>query len=131
LIVLDSSAATDYLARLDPGEWVAEQLLRDPDLHAPHLLDVEVVNALRGLVLQRRLSLRAARAAVDDLADLDLVRYPHLALLDRIWTLRGPLTAYDATFVALAEELGATLVTTDRRQANAAQRYVTTAAYES
>ena len=119
MIVLDSSAAVDYLARLAPSQWVAEQIELDPDLHAPHLLDIEVTGSLRRLLQASFITERRARAALDDLAALDLARYPHLLLLDRIWQLRRNLTAADAAFVALAEALDAALVTTDRKLAGA------------
>lgn len=119
MIVLDSSAAVDYLASREPREWVDEHVQRDPDVHAPHLLDVEVASGLRRLVMNRELSARAAAAALEDLGDLDVARYAHLELLDRIWELRAHVTPYDAVYVALAEVLDATLVTTDGRLARA------------
>jgi predicted nucleic acid-binding protein len=119
VIVLDSSAAVDYLARLAPGDWVAERLLADPDLHAPHVLDVEVVAALRKLVGRGLVSDAGARQALDDLVELDVARYSHVPFLDRIWGLRASISASDAAFVALAEALGARVITTDLRLARA------------
>ena len=119
MIVLDSAAAVDYVAWREPGAWVADHIRADPDLHAPHLLDVEVVAALRRLVARRALSPSSALEAIRHLADLDLARYPHLPLVERMWELRAVLTAGDAAFVALAEHLGAVLVTTDARLARA------------
>ena len=124
MIVLDSSAAVDYLVRLRSGDWVAEQILRDDDLHAPHLFDVEVVNVLRRLARSHLVPVRECREAVEDLLALDLARYPHGPFLARIWELRNGLTAYDAAFVALSEALEATLVTTDVRLARTARRFV-------
>ena len=117
MIVLDGSAAVDYLASREPREWVGEHVRRDPDVHAPHLLDVEVASGLRKLVANRELSAGAVAAALEDLADLDVARYSHVELLDRIWQLRAHVTPYDAAYVALAEVLDATLVTTDGRLA--------------
>lgn len=117
MIVLDSSAAVDYVAGRDFGRWVEQRLLDDPDLHAPHLLDVEVANALRWLVAGRKVSAGAARRALDDILELRMRRYPHAELLDRMWELRTHITPYDASYVALAEALGATLITTDTRLA--------------
>jgi predicted nucleic acid-binding protein len=117
VIVLESSAAVDYIARLEPAEWIAAELECDPDLHAPHVIDIEVAGALRTLVNSRILSSREGRAALDDWAKFDLARYTHLSVLDRIWDLRSTHSAADASFVALAELLDATLVTTDMRLA--------------
>ena len=57
-----------------------------------------------------------------DLADLSIVRYPHVRLADRMWELRADLTAYDAAFVALSEALGAPLVTCDAKLAASGRR---------
>jgi predicted nucleic acid-binding protein len=117
VIVLDSSAAVDFLSGRADRDWVEAQIEDDPDVHSPHLLDVEVTNALRGMVRRGELRATEARGAIDDLYDLDVVRYPHVDLLDRIWELRANVTAYDAAYLALAELLDATLVTTDARLA--------------
>lgn len=114
MIVLDASAAAHYvIGTSQAGEWVEARLVRDPDVHVPHLLDLEVVNALRRLVRQGQLTLPRARTALEHLGELRATRYPHLPLLARIWQLRANLSAYDASYVALAEALDATLVTTD------------------
>jgi predicted nucleic acid-binding protein len=87
--------------------------------NAPHLLDVEVAQALRRLVQQGERGQADARVALEELSALDLERHPHEPLLDRIWALRKNLTAYDATYVALAEALDAILLTCDGRLARA------------
>jgi predicted nucleic acid-binding protein len=117
VIVLDSSAAVEYLLGSTSGEWVEARLVADPDLHVPHVLDLEVLNTLRRLVRIRAVAQTRAEQALADLVDLDLTRYPHLPFIERMWELRVHLPAYDAVFAALAEALGATLVTTDRRLA--------------
>jgi predicted nucleic acid-binding protein len=117
VIVLDGSATIDLLVDPDRGAWVREQFGEDPDLHAPHLLDVEVTSGLRALVRRATVSPSEARRALDDFAALPLGRHPHTLLLPRIWQLRGSLSAYDGTYVALAEGLDAPLVTTDLRLA--------------
>lgn len=119
MIVVDASALVDALAAEAPDPDLRARLAEDADLHAPHLVDIEVASALRRLVAVGELSdARAADARVD-FADLTIVRYPHLPLLDRVWELRECLTAYDAAYVALAEILDAPLVTCDARLAAA------------
>ena len=120
MIVLDASAAIEMLRRSDVG-WNLLRRLEDPaeTLHAPHLLSVEVAQVLRRLAASGSLSARRAREAVDDLVALDMARYDHEPFLARMWELRDNLTAYDASYVALAEALDATLVTLDERLANA------------
>jgi predicted nucleic acid-binding protein len=119
VIVLDTSAAVAYLADLKHGSWVAEQLGGDTDIHAPHLLDIEVIGVLRRLTRERRLPVHRAEFALVALVDLDLTRHAHLPLLPRIWSLRANLRASDAAFVAVAEAIGADILTTDRRLAGA------------
>jgi predicted nucleic acid-binding protein len=116
VIVLDASAAVEILLQTAAGVEAAERVLApDSSLHAPHLLDVEVAQVFRRFVSRGELSAERARQALHDLADLPLERYPHEVLLPRIWALRENLTAYDASYVALAEILGATLLTRDGR----------------
>lgn len=117
MIVLDGSAAVDFLAERAEGTWVEARLFEDPDLHSPYLVDLEVANALRGLVHRRELTNVDAERALVDFRELALRRYPHAPLMSRIWDLRTYLTAYDASYIALAEALEATLVTTDLRLA--------------
>jgi predicted nucleic acid-binding protein len=119
LIVVDTSAVLEALVGIDPPPKLIERLARDGDLQAPHLIDVELLHALRRLTLRRVIGEDRAADARADFSELALVRYPHVGLGDRIWELRHHLTAYDAAFVALAEALSATLVTCDRRLAEA------------
>lgn len=86
---------------------------------APELVDIEVVNALRRMVRVGELSGAVAKEAVETLGAVPLTRRMHRPLLLRIWELRDSLTAYDATYVALAEALGCPLVTVDARIAAA------------
>jgi predicted nucleic acid-binding protein len=117
VIVLDTSAAVEFLTSSKHGEWVAERLVGDATVHAPHLLDVEVLGVLRRLVREGRIRPSRAQTALSDYLDLDLTRYSHVPLLARMWGLRENARASDAAFIALAEALGASLVTTDRRLA--------------
>ena len=107
---------------LEPGAArLRERVAQVPDetLHAPHLFDVEVLHALRGLALGGLISENRSRYALKALSDMRLTRYPHGPLVARIWDLRGNLTAYEAAYVALAEALDAPLVTTVGRLARA------------
>lgn len=88
-------------------------------LHVPHLFEVEVLHAMRRQALNGALSEDRSRLALNRLLSMNLTRYPHTALLSRIWELRDNLTAYDAAYVALAETLEAPLVTMDARLAQA------------
>lgn len=119
MIVLDTSAA---IAALTAHPWrkeLVKRLVDDGDLHAPHLIDIEVVQALRGMVSRGDLSADRAEDVRLDFDDLSIMRYPHQPLADRMWTLRHNLTAYDAAFVSLAEALGAPLITCDGHMARA------------
>ena len=98
----------------------AEMNAADGDeLHAPHLLDVEVVQVLRRLVRTGEVSPTRAGEAIADLTDLDLHRHAHLDLLGRAWKLRDNIGAYDAVYIALAEAIDAPIVTCDAPLANA------------
>jgi len=115
VIVVDASALLEFLLQTSLGARVEVRLFRDGDeLHAPHLLDVEVVQGLRRLVRTGEVSSRRADEAIADLTDLDLHRHAHLDLLGRAWKLRDNLSAYDAMYVALAEAIEAPIVTCDR-----------------
>jgi len=120
MIVLDASAAVDWLLQTSAGQSIENRIYsRNETLHAPHLLDLEVTQVLRRLALQGVVSVHRADQAVRDLLDLRIARYPHLVFLPRIWQLRHNFSAYDAAYVVLAEKLGGTLVTRDARLASA------------
>jgi predicted nucleic acid-binding protein len=114
VIVVDASALIEVLLNTPAAASVASRIFAaDESLHVPHVLDLEVAQALRRFVRSRNMPAHRAQQALDDLADMPLMRYPHDPLLPRIWALRDNLTAYDAAYLALAEILGATLVTRD------------------
>ena len=120
MIVLDASAAVDWLLQTSAGQSIEKRIYsRNENLHAPHLVDLEVTQVLRRLALQGVISAHRADEAVRDLLDLRITRYPHLVLLPRIWQLRHNFSAYDAAYIVLAEKVGATLVTRDARLASA------------
>jgi len=119
MLVTDTSAVVVALTGHPPAIDLTRRLGGDDDLSAPHLLDVELLHALRRLVLGGQLSEDRAADARSDFAALAITRYEHTLVADRVWELRHGLTAYDATFVALAELLEAPLVTCDARLARA------------
>ncbi|MBL8144143.1 MAG: type II toxin-antitoxin system VapC family toxin [Acidobacteria bacterium] len=120
MIVVDASALLELLLQTPLGTRVEARLLRDDEeFHAPHLIDVEVTQALRRLVRAGEVSAHRAAEAIEDLVDLDLHRHAHLDFLTRAWKLRENVTAYDAMYVALAEALGATVITCDTPLAKA------------
>ena len=120
MIVVDASAVVDAVARDPAKQPLMERLRMDGDLHAPHLVDVEVTQALRGLVLSGELADDRASDARVDVDGLPITRHPHRALLDRAWQLRHNLTIYDGVYVALAELLEVPLVTCDANLARVA-----------
>jgi predicted nucleic acid-binding protein len=120
LIVIDASALLELLLLTPKAEQIgALALAPDQQLHAPHLIDVEVTQALRRLVLAKELSVRRAGQALDDYAQLVIERHAHRDLILRAWQLRTALTAYDGVYIALAEALDSTLLTCDARLARA------------
>jgi predicted nucleic acid-binding protein len=117
-LVVDASVVVDLLGRFRPEPIEALLFAADAALAAPALLDVEVLQALRKLDLQG--AIPASRGDLtDSLRALRIRRYPHASLLEEIWALRRNLTAYDATYIALARQLDAALVTRDDRLARA------------
>lgn len=130
MIVLDASAAVDLvLRRPERGPWVAERVLAGDALHSTHLIDLEVTSALRRFAATDAISVDRARQALDVFLQLAITRHPPRGLVDRIWALRGSLTAYDASYVALAEALDAPLVTTDARLARSRGHRATVAVF--
>jgi len=119
VIVVDSSVVVDLVSYGRRWAEIHERLRGDDELHAPHLIDVEVAGALRRLVVRGTLPGDRAADALLDASDLPITLYPHRALVARAWELRARLTIADGVYVALAEALDAPLVTTDARLARA------------
>lgn len=115
MIVVDASAAMAGVL----NDGVARQILGTERLHVPHLIDSELANGLRRRVAARDVPPEFAWSALDAFRRLGMTRYPSYPFLDRVWQLRDNLSAYDATYVALAELLDCDLVTADARLSRA------------
>lgn len=115
MIVVDASAALSALLRRGP----ARDSLADQQLHVPHLIDSEVANGLRRRVATGKVDAGIAWRVLEIWRRLALTRYPAFGLLPRIWDLRNNVSAYDASYIALAESLDCTMLTADRRLARA------------
>lgn len=119
MIVVDASALLEAVAFEPVNVSLIERLLDADGMSAPHLVDVEVLSALRRLVVSGDVAAGTASEIKDRILGLALRRYPHGGLTDRMWELRHNMTPYDACYVALSEMLSAPLVTSDGRLARA------------
>jgi predicted nucleic acid-binding protein len=115
MLVVDASVLVDALLI----DGAARARLAEANLQAPDLIDAELLSVLRRLVLTGRLPEQHALRALATSQHLGLRRHVSRHLWSRAWDLRANLTAYDALYVALAEQLGATLLTADARAARA------------
>ncbi len=118
IYVLDASAAVEYLLERPAGERVAAAIA-GRRLIAPDLLDAEVMSALRGQVMSRRIDEARALEALDRLATMPIQRIPYRPLMPSAWQHYQNVSSYDALYVALAQANDATLLTADRRLARA------------
>lgn len=116
MIVIDSSAVVETLIHADADPNLIEAMTIH-ELAAPHILDAEVLNVLRSLARGERITSRAAQRAQEEYWNLRITRYPLAGLAARIWELRHNYTAYDASYIALAEILEAPLATCDKKLA--------------
>jgi predicted nucleic acid-binding protein len=116
VIVVDASAVLEVLLRTPAAASIEDRILNAAEsLHAPHLIDLEVAQVLRRYAMRGEISAARAERSLELFAQFPITRHSHEPLLARIWRLRENLTAYDAAYVALAEGLGAVLVTRDER----------------
>ena len=122
MIVVDASAMVEALVGRDPDPAILDALTRE--VSAPHVLDTEVLSALRGLCLGGRLTPQAAEIALDRYFSLAIVRHETSPLAARVWQLRHQFTSYDASYLALAEALGVQLYTCDAKLATNGHRAV-------
>jgi predicted nucleic acid-binding protein len=116
MIVIDASAVVELLIRGPLAVSLHQAVWGTGDrVIAPHLLDVEVLSALRSLAAAQRIDTYLSGNMLAQLETLPVQRHPHTLLLPRIWELRHNFTAYDAAYVALAEVTGAILYTCDAK----------------
>jgi predicted nucleic acid-binding protein len=124
VIVVDASTVLEVLLRTPAAPAIERRLFAAGEaLYAPHLVDIEAAHVLRRYAAAGDMSAERGRDALDDLADLSIRRYPHDIFLPRVWELRANLSAYDAVYIALAEALGAPLLTRDHRLARSTGHY--------
>jgi predicted nucleic acid-binding protein len=113
VIVMDCSAMVHALTV--PGSAFLDTLAEAQSVHAPHLLDFEVLSAVRGLLLGKKIDETTAHTARGDFASTPITRYPMAGLEERAWELRGNFNPYDASYIALAEALECPLYTFDAK----------------
>ncbi|HWC11140.1 MAG TPA: type II toxin-antitoxin system VapC family toxin [Acidimicrobiales bacterium] len=119
MLIVDASCLYEVVADTARANDVRARLALDPDHAAPSVIDAEVVSVIRRDHLLGRLDSTAAAQAVDDLRDWPGERFGHRPLLNRVWELRTSVRSLDALYVALAEVMQATLLTSDERLARA------------
>lgn len=115
VLVIDASAFTELIVGGAGAEMIREAIADDGEWCVPEHFSIEVLSALRGLWLGRRISSEAFATAADRLGATALATYSVRPLITRIVELAPNVSAYDAGYVALAESVDAPLVSTDRR----------------
>jgi predicted nucleic acid-binding protein len=128
VIVVDASVLVDVLLRRPMAlDGVDREIAARPDdmLHAPELIEPEALNAFRRLVQTGMVGVHHAQDAIAGLDVVRLVLHPHPPLRARVWSLRNALSAYDASYLALAEARDdAVLLTADRGLATVAKHAI-------
>lgn len=123
MIVVDSSALLEIVLVTNVGITLADQTASSETLHAPGIIDVEVLSAMNKLKRREVIRPSDGERALNTLRGFSRRRWDHRSLLGRAWALRHSFSAYDAIYVALAESLDARLLTLDRRLATATAAY--------
>lgn len=115
MIVLDASVVVELLTHGPLADAIRDELaLSSQSLIAPHLIDIEVVSAIRRMARVQRVDPYRCQQLLADLIALPAERYSHQPLIARVWELRHTFTAYDATYIALAEATHSVLFTSDQ-----------------
>ncbi len=120
-LVADASAIVDLLAGAPNAGAIAAALAPFPEIDVPEHFHVEAISALRGMLLRDDIAADRAERALQLLAELRVIRHPVEPLTRSIWSMRDTLTAYDAAYLAVAQNIDAQLLTTDRGLATAAR----------
>ncbi len=115
MIVVDASVVVDAFV----GEVAAVARISGTEIHAPHLIDLEVTSALRRMVATEVIVEQDAASILHAIQTADLHRHDHTLLLDQIWAMRSAINPYEGAYVALATTLGVPLVTADQKLAAA------------
>ena len=127
--VLDNSAFIELLTGKSPDTslrwWAVHR-----ELVAPEVIDLEAAHVLRRLVAAGLLDSAIGARLLDKVVAWPLERFPHRALLHRVWELRSNATAYDASYIALAERLGVPLLTCDAKLKNVPGHQATVVFFE-
>jgi predicted nucleic acid-binding protein len=125
MLIVDAGTLYEVVARRRRAPAIRQRLRQDTEYAAPHVIDVEVLGVIRREFFFGALDQTAARIAIQDLREWPGERFGHGALLERAWQLRENVRGWDAMYVALAEALQATLLTTDARLARVSGVYCT------
>ena len=123
MLVVDAGTLFEVVAARPRGRAIRQRLHQDNDNVAPHVIDVEVLGVIRRELFSGALDRTAAELAVQQLRTWPGQRFGHVALLERAWQLRHNVRGWDGMYVALAEALKATLLTTDQRLARVSGLY--------
>lgn len=125
MIVIDASIMVELLLLTDRVEQIGSRLRAESQApHCPELLDLEVLQALRRYSFKEKMTPERTFQILEDFSTFRLQRHRHEHLLPRVWELRHDMTAYDASYVVLAESLDATLITRDAKLASTASRLI-------